>query len=539
MTESPGVGVAASGPSAGARVAWLAVFVGTTFLSFPHPVGDRVLDLGVPCAFLAPACAVLGLRGLAPRAALRAGFLAGWLAHAAVLHWIYVVTVTYGRAWPVVGVVAVLLLASFIGAFTGLWSGVCAWLAARGFRHPVWVAAVWVAVDHLRSFAFSGFPWATLGYGLHADAALVGLAPVTGVYGLSFAAALGGAALAAWPRSRRHALEGFAGIVLLHAVGAGLAWRAPTDDGPTVRVAVLQGNIDQGVKWSFSWAERTLSIYEALTREAAAGGAEWIVWPETAVPGSPDADLALRERLGALAREVGATLVVGAVGVDGFDPVAGEPRGVVRYFDSAFVYDAVGEHRDRYDKTHLVPFGEYVPLRDFLGRFVKAIATGVASGDVTPGARPRATSLASGADPDTAVGVPICYELLFPDLMRRFAADGARVLLAITNDAWYGRTGAPHQFLVMTAMRSAETRLWTARAANTGISALIDARGRVTQSTGIFERGLLVGEVRLASPDQRPTFYTRHGDVFAAICWLTIAGCAGWARGGARGRGRA
>jgi apolipoprotein N-acyltransferase len=127
---------------------------------------------------------------------------------------------------------------------------------------------------------------------------------------------------------------------------------------------------------------------------------------------------------------------------------------------------------------------------------------------------------------EVPVGVPICYELLFPDLMRRFAADGARVLLAITNDAWYGRTGAPHQFLVMTALRAAESRRWTARAANTGVSALIDERGRVRAQTRIFERGLLVGEVELASPDDEPTFYVRHGDWFAWACWAAAAAAA-------------
>ena len=504
----------------GLRWPWLAAAAVTTFLAFPHPVAGGVLDLGFPCAFLAPACFVLGLRGLTPRAALAVGGATGTLAYAGVLHWIYVVTVSYGNAWPAVGVVAVLLMGAIVGAFTGTWAWVCAWLAGRGVTHPLAVAAVWVVVDHLRSFVFEGFPWGTLGYALHADPALPGLVTVTGVYGLSFAAVAGGAALAVWRVRKRAALEALAVVLLLYGSGAALSALAPPDEGPTVRVAVLQGNIGQGVKWSPDWAERTLGIYESLSREAADAGAEWIVWPETAVPGSPDADLGLRARLARLAEEVDATLVVGAVGIEGYDPVAREARGIVRYFDSAFVWPADGSQGERYDKTHLVPFGEYVPLRDFLGRFIKALATGVSTGDVTEGAGPRAISLGFRGEPDTAVGVPICYELLFPDLMRRFAGDGAQALLAITNDAWYGRTGAPHQFLVMTAMRAAESRLWTARAANTGISALIDARGQVREQTEIFERRILVGDLRLAKPDAEPTFYVRHGDVFAGACWL-------------------
>ena len=124
-----------------------------------------------------------------------------------------------------------------------------------------------------------------------------------------------------------------------------------------------------------------------------------------------------------------------------------------------------------------------------------------------------------GAASELTAGVPICYELLFPELTRHFVRDGAEVLFAITNDAWYGRTGAPHQFLAITALRSAETRVWTARAANTGVSAIIDAGGRVRRQTRIFERDLLVEDVTLRPAPAGGSFYARHGDVFAGLCW--------------------
>jgi apolipoprotein N-acyltransferase len=296
-----------------------------------------------------------------------------------------------------------------------------------------------------------------------------------------------------------------------------------------VLVAVLQGDIDQGVKWSADWAERTLEIYEGLTHQAVARGARVVVWPETAVPGSPDADGDLRARLETLARETRAVLVVGGVGVRWLRSPGRAPYQV---FDSGFVFDADGHLRSRYDKTHLVPFGEYLPLRGLIGRFVRAVATGSAGIDVSAGAAPRAVALRVG-DRTLPVGIPICYELLFPNLVRRFVDDGARVLLAITNDAWYGRTGAPFQFLAITAMRSAETGTWTARAANTGVSAFIDGRGRVREQTRIFERDLLVGDVPLRRAGAAPTFYARHGDVFAWACWASLLGLGalGWRRG--------
>ena len=189
-----------------------------------------------------------------------------------------------------------------------------------------------------------------------------------------------------------------------------------------------------------------------------------------------------------------------------------------RYYDSAFAIGPSGDFGERYDKTHLVPFGEYLPLRDVLGLLVRAVATGVAPSDVTAGPAPRALAVELPGGAVVRAGVPICFELLFPDLMRRFAADGAELLLAITNDAWYGRTGAPYQFLAITALRSAETRLWTARAANTGVSAFIDGRGRVRAQTRIFEPGYLVADVPRHQQPRESTFYVRHGDVFAVAC---------------------
>ncbi len=502
-------------------------YAAASFLAFPHPLAERVVDLGLVFAYLAPACLIFALHGLAPKRAARWGFAAGVLAHSAILHWIYVVTVRYGGAPVIFGAVAPILLASYIAAFSAAFAAAAAWLAARGPASPFALAACWTAVDWLRSFVLTGFPWATLGYAQHANRPLLGLAAWTGVYGLSFASALGGAALAgaaAAPRGAR--LRAFApaalGVLALHGLGL-VAAPAQLAGGATLRIALLQGNIDQGVKWSDDWAQRTLRIYAALTREAAAEGARVIVWPETAVPGSLD-QAELAASLAALAREAQATLVVGAIGLDWR---AGADSPLI--YDSAFVVEPDGEFTARYDKTHLVPFGEYVPLRAWIGQLVKGVATGSIGSDATPGAAVRALSL-GGAEPGVRVGVPICYELLFPNLVRRFTLDGGQVLLAITNDAWYGRTGAPYQFLAMTALRSAELGVWTARAANTGVSAFIDSRGSVRQATPIFERGKLVADVPLRAADATPTFYARTGDWLG---WLSALGCVGY---GLRGR---
>jgi apolipoprotein N-acyltransferase len=530
----------AGGPlSPRARALWLGGYVLATFLSFPHPVAGRVLDLGIGVSWLGPALLLAGLRGLAPGAAARWAYAAGWVAHSAVIHWIYVVTVTYGHAPPPIGVVAPMALALYMAAFTGAFGAVWGWLGARGAAGVLAAALAWTALDHARSFFLTGFPWATLGYAQHGNPALLGIVRVTGVYGLSFATALGGAALfelAGALRARRAApraaLAALAAVALLHGVGWWLFRGEAAADGPRLRVAALQGNIDQGVKWSPAWQDRTVAIYEQLSRDAVADGAQLLVWPESAVPGVIELEDGLRRRLEALARGLGVPMVVGSVG---FDPEAGGED--LRLFDSAFLLAPTGRILDRYDKSHLVPFGEYVPLRALLGHFLGAVARGIASRDVSAGPAPRALRVPLPPEAGGGalqVGVPICYELLFPDLVRRFVDEGARLLLAITNDAWYGRTGAPYQFLAITALRSAETGVWTVRAANTGVSAVIDGRGRVRKATGIFERGSLVADVPLRLPDAGSTFYVRHGDVFAWSCWAglaALAAAAGWRRG--------
>jgi apolipoprotein N-acyltransferase len=508
----------------------LSVYAVLTPLAFPHELpGGGSIDLGIVFVWFIPAALIVGIQGLTPRHAAWLGFLASLAGHVLLFHWFYVVSVIYGGIPAWLGVfsplVPSLYVSLFSAAFAWAWTRV-----ASDSRAPVLLgAALWVTIDWARGHFLGGFPWATLGYALHLDAPLLVWTRWVGVYGLSFLAAATGIAMGRAVVLRGVETRRVLGLVLAclglaHALGA---WLANDDVGPatTVRIAAIQGNIDQRQKWDAERREQIMATYLRLSDDAGKQGADWIVWPETAVPGIIETDSALRARIGAIARRFDASLIVGGTGVE-VDVAA---QRYSAFFDSAFLFDPNGRVRDRYDKTHLVPFGEFVPLRALFGRFFKAIASGLSSMDVSPGAWPRSISIVS---PDTEdrplqVGVPICYELLFPDLVRRFAGQGAGVLLAITNDAWYGRTGAPHQFLAMTSMRSAETGRWTVRAANTGVSAIIDARGRVRQKSTLFEEAVLVADVPvvLETGGATMTFYARYGDVFAGMCVL-VAGIA-------------
>lgn len=512
-----------------------------TLLAFPHEVpGLGAFDLGLVSAWLAPAALVVALDGMPARRAAGRTFVASLLAHAVLFHWFVVVTVTYGGMPLALGLLSPLLPAYWVAQFSALFAALWTRLAPR--RGAVWLgAAGWVAIDWLRGWLLGGFPWATLGYALHLDVPLLGLTRVGGVYALSFVAAAVGLALGrvvlartqeAGGRSRgvARSLAPIAlGLVLAHAGGIWLAGGMDGDAGglEPVRIAAVQGNIDQGEKWNAARRERILATYLRLSEEAVARGARWVVWPETAVPGSLEWDPELRGRIVEFARRRGVTLVVGGMGIE----FESDREGPSAYYDSAFVVDSEGRLRDRYDKVQLVPFGEFVPLRELLGRFFASLARGLSPDDVTAGRGVRAMTIPGTVErPEPIrVGVPICYELIFPDLVRRFAADGAGILLAVTNDAWYGRTGAPHQFLAMTAVRSAETGRYTVRAANTGISAIIDARGRVLERSRLFEEAVLVADVPVfgnglasagGAANEPATFYVRHGDFFAIGCML-------------------
>jgi apolipoprotein N-acyltransferase len=436
------------------------------------------------------------------------------------LYWIYVVVSVHGHAAPPVAVAAVLGLAAYVGVHVGLAGAVAAWAwdrAASGLALLV-VPSAWVVAEHLRTFdLWSGFPWAFLGYALHELAPARVIARVTGVWGLSFLLLLLGALLWAPPRAR---LRGLLGLVV--AVGA-LFVVGYTVPGPVVsrepmpRVGIVQASIPQEIKWDPRHAREAFQAHLDVSWQAAEGGVDLLVWPEASVPVFLQLEREYLDSVLSLARETSSLLLVGGVGLE-----PNRSRREFRYYNSVFLIDPEGVLAARYDKSRLVPFGEYVPFRQLLG-FLSGIATGIAAGDVTPGPGPRAFDL-DPLGPAHALGPLICYEVIYPDLVRRAARSGAQVIVNITNDAWYGRTSAPHQFLVIAAMRAAEHGLPMVRAANTGISAIVDADGAVVSATPIYERTALRGS--LPGRHQRATPYTWLGDWIVWASWgiLALAG---------------
>jgi apolipoprotein N-acyltransferase len=441
------------------------------------------------------------------------GLTCGAVYFAGTLYWISGVMVVYGGLQPVVASLVnaalVAYLALFPAAFALIVNRV---VAAFGPRFVMTAPLVWVATELARTHLFTGFPWVLLGYSQVTVLPVAQLASVSGVYGVSALVALVSAgaaatALQAWP-VRRYLPAVATGCVVLAVAGWGglrLARSELTRGGPPIRVGLVQGNVDQAEKWDPARASRIFERYLEMTRQAVDASAEFVVWPESSTPFQFEEDSASAERIRALAVGARVPILLGSDQIERGSPV--------RYFNSAFLVRADGGTGGVYRKMHLVPFGEYVPLRQvffFAAPLVEAVS------DFSAGETPVLLPVGGHR-----VSTAICYEIVYPGLVRQFVTGGSELLTTITNDAWFGRSSAPYQHFAQAAMRAVENGRYLVRAANTGISGVVDPYGRVVARTGIFESAVVVHEVRFL---QSLTVYARAGDAFAyASLVVTVA----------------
>jgi apolipoprotein N-acyltransferase len=466
---------------------------------------------------------LIALCGSAPWQAVRLCYLSGAVSSLGLLYWTALVVVQYGGLSLPIGISIMVALCLGFSIFHALFGwGMGRLTAAFGPVGLLGAPFVWVALEYARVHTFFSFPWCLLGYSQHTQLPFIQIASISAVYGVSFLVVAASSLLAlaavegrtAW---RRGALVS----VFVLIAGAWLLGRwamsVPVQETGRITVGLVQGGIRQEDKWLPESAWDNIGRHLELTDEAAGRGARLVVWPESAVPFLFDENPELASLLRELTRRRSIYLFFGNDDRErpaaGNGPAPGERlvtrRG--RIYVGAKLLDPSGVIAARYRKIQLVPFGEYVPLQPLFtvgGRFAAKLVREVS--DFTPG-----TEATTGDVDGHRIGGYICYEAIFPDLVRRFAAGGAELLVNVTNDAWYGTTSAPYQHLAMAAFRAVENRRYMVRAANTGITAVVDPWGRVLERTRLFERTVLVREVPFVSAT---TFYTRHGDVFARIC---------------------
>ncbi len=461
MSRLPGPARAALAPLAGVLLA----------LAHPRPGWGLLL---VPGAALFLALAVTAR----PRRAFGEGWLAGAVFFGLLLRWFGFVLLVY-TPLPGETVLAAVFLS---GALEGIGTGVLAWTLARLARRssPALALAcapfLWIALEWSREVFPFPFPWGSAGVALAAVPGAIPVVRLVGGAGLGFLgiawAALLAAPLAGLLPSRRLVV----GLAAATSLVGSASVLVPGPSGPEVTVAVVQGSVPEE-----RGALARLATYEDLTREASGRGASLVAWPESAVPWRIDRAPGFRARIEALARELGVDLVLGSV-----TAAPGDGR-----HNSAVLVRADTGLAGIAPKRRLVPFGEYLPLRPLLGD-IPAIAA--EAGDFVPGG--EQVLLPSRVGP---LGPLVCYELVFPGISLGLARAGAGLLVNLTNDTWFGDSSGPLQHAAHARLRAAETGRPLLRAANSGVSLLVDGRGRVLGRLGTGERGVLVARVRTGS----------------------------------------
>ncbi|MDD5475865.1 MAG: apolipoprotein N-acyltransferase [Syntrophales bacterium] len=452
---------------------------------------------------------LFAIRNVGPCKALGIGIIAGFVFNIGLVYWIVYVVNHYGNLPFFFSVAMMLLFAFYLSLYVGLFAMGVTLTGSSGVPVIVSGPVLWTALEYIKSNALTGFPWENLGYALHDRIYFIQLADITGVYGVTFLVVLVNCMffdlLKREGGSRRLVIKtavcaGITAAVLSYGCYRIASVKVELIAAESLSVGLIQGNIDQSVKWHPDYQEETIRIYSDLSSKAAYPRVDLVIWPETAAPVFfQDVDDNHRKILD-VAGETGAALLFGS-------PSYTFVNERLALLNSSWLVSPGKDIMGRYDKTHLVPFGEYVPLRRILF-FVDKLVEGFS--DFVPGNRIKPLVIN-----DMAAGVLICYEGIFPEISRSYTRSGADYLVNITNDAWYGRTSAPHQHLSMLPLRAVENRRAIARAANTGISAFVDPLGRITGRTALFERDVLMGTVKVSSIS---TFYTQYGDIFALGC---------------------
>lgn len=428
-----------------------------------------------------------------------------------ILFWIYIACHDYGDISPFFSAGITVLLPMEIAFVGALFLSFGNFISKKFKCSFFFIAPIALtAMEYFRNYLpFGGFPWGNSGYALGRIPEFLQFASIFGVYGLVFIVGLSNSLLSVFITNKKYNnLIIFSVLILfLYLFGLGRLNYNKNEYAPSVRIALLQGNIPQNMKNKARiYSHEIIKIYRDLHQQALEEGAELIIWPEAAFPTTFNKNI---EKIN-LSFTIPAAAVIGATAY-GFDQNSEEAH----FHNSAFLLDYEAKIISRYDKRHLVPFGEYVPWP--LEGLVTKVVPGL--GAYRPGTNYEPVNLALGRDRRITIGTTICYEGIFPEISRAYAKQNAGLLVNITNDAWYGVSSAPYQHLLMYQLRAVESGLPYARATNSGVSAWIDAYGRIHKKSKLFTREVIVDNVALLS---KTTVYTYIGDIVPIVCSIVL-----------------
>lgn len=538
VSETPVTPAAPATRAASAELSWskrlLWVLLGGLFFGFSQPfvlapLGEQPVDptgLTGLLAFFAFVPALVLMKGGGPKRGYWLGFFTLWPGYTIVLYWVVVAMTVFGRIPLVPSAMALLLLSGAASFYIAAAFGVTR-ILVQTFGWPQWIAfpvCLGAAYLLLNYGPVGGFPWGAPGYAFTGLPILLQGASLFGVYGLTVCIALVNAALAEVVVARRarrplprRPLAAAGGVIALLLAWGGFRLATEPTDLPTVKVGMLQGNIEQGIKNKSRQNARFIhEKYHRLQAEALERGAEIIVWPEAALPNYVRVEWDTLMNAGVVPGASAPVPPAGVVGAVAIEPYKDEETGQKRYhrYNSAVVTGPGLEVLGRFDKAHLVPFGEYVPWP--LNRMLRQLVPGGTS----PGVGLKPIEVPVG-DRRIPVAATICYEGIFPEITRHFANDGAALMVNVTNDAWYGVSSAAIQHLRMYSMRAVESGRAVARAANTGITAWVDTRGRLHDMTRMYTDAAVVADVPLSD---EVTPYRALGEWVALPCLLVTLG---------------
>jgi apolipoprotein N-acyltransferase len=459
------------------------------------------------------------------RRALKLGFVTGLVFYFITLSWVINTLVNYGNIPTVMSWLILSLLVAYLSLYVGLFS----YLVNRFSKsHPVNIfllaPVTWTALEYLRStHSIYGFSWQGLGYSQFQSLPVIQMASITGVYGITALIVLVNAGLfvlihpafekyPAWKTFRKRiSVATLLFLALCVGYGEWILKREPVYSTPPVRVGIIQGNIPQKMKWDPAYRNEVLGRYRNLTLKAAVFKPDLMVWPEAVTPFFFARDFAGTQYVVDTVRLAQTPIVFGSPALKESEPALGKNI-PPQLYNSAYFLSEHGVILGRYDKIHLVPFGEFVPFRSILFFIDKMVAN---IGDFERGKEAKVFQLGNHG-----FAVSICFEIIFPDLVRQPVKQGAGYLVNITNDAWFGKSAASYQHMSMVAMRAVENRVPIVRAANTGISGTVDAYGRIVDATEIFEEDWLIAKIHPQSAE--PGFYSTYGDIFSQMCLVLV-----------------
>lgn len=424
-----------------------------------------------------------------------AGTLTGITGYLGIIYWVVVAMNRYGGLDIFTSISIMLLLVLYVSFYIGVFCYSICFLESR-LSVPFFLSApcVWVLLEYIRDFLLTGFPWALIAYSQYNFLPFIQITSITGVYFISFMVVSINCILQfLWTKKRIPIIYTIiVGILFLLSLLYGFNRLRTEDNVRMLNTSIIQGNFSQDIKWDDSSKAKTIKKYYQLTLENSKD-THLVIWPETAMPFAFNTGKEISDLIRLLPSIMKTNLLFGTVYRDD----AG------RYYNSAYILNEAGETAGIYNKVHLVPFGEYTPLLDYIPFLSKITAAG---GNFTAGSSHEPIKTTIGD-----IGVLICFEGIFPKISNETVRKGAQVLVNITNDAWYDRTSAPFQHLSFYVFRAIETDRYLLRSANTGISAIIDPRGRIKEKTPIFEEAVLKGKFGMKS---EKTFYLIYGDWF-------------------------